>query len=120
MFRATPNLKHRALLMTMYAGGLRVSEVTHLRVTDVDGQRMVIRIEQGKGRKDRYIMLSPHLRRALQECWRVRRPTTLLFPNPTARAPWSGGSSPSRSTGRNSTRARSGRCRRGAAFTTAS
>src|SRR3989304_2538015 len=109
VFRATPNLKHRALLMTMYAGGLRVSEVTHLRVTDVDGQRMVIRIEQGKGRKDRYIMLSPHLRRALQECWRVRRPTTLLFPNPTARAPWSGGSSPSRSTGRNSTCARSGR-----------
>ena len=62
LFRATPNLKHRALLMTMYAGGLRVSEVTHLRVTDIDGQRMVIRIEQGKGRKDRYVMLSPHLR----------------------------------------------------------
>jgi integrase/recombinase XerD len=47
LFRATANLKHRALLMTMYAGGLRVSEVTHLRVTDIDEQRGVIRIEQG-------------------------------------------------------------------------
>jgi len=83
LLRATPNLKHRALLMTMYAGGLRVSEVTHLRVTDIDGQRMVIRIEQGKGRKDRYVMLSPHLRRVLQAYWRVRRPRTLLFPGPT-------------------------------------
>ena len=85
MLRATPNLKHRALLMTLYAGGLRVSEVTHLRVTDIDGQRMVIRIEQGKGRKDRYVMLSPHLRRMLQAYWRARRPRTLLFPGPTGR-----------------------------------
>ena len=85
LLRATANLKHRALLMTMYAGGLRVSEVTHLRVTDIDGQRMVIRIEQGKGRQDRYVMLSPHLRRVLQAYWRARRPRTLLFPNPTGR-----------------------------------
>jgi len=85
LFRATPNLKHRALLMTMYAGGLRVWEVTHLRVTDIDGQRMVIRIEQGKGRKDRYVMLSPHLRRVLQAYWRTRRPRPLLFPGPTGR-----------------------------------
>ena len=82
LFQATPNIKHRALLMTMYAGGLRVSEVTHLRVTDIDSQRMVIRIEQGKGRKDRYVMLSPHLRLVLQEYWRARRPQTLLFPSP--------------------------------------
>jgi len=66
LFQATGNLKHRALLMTMYAGGLRVSEVTHLRVSDIDSQRMMIRIEQGKGRKDRYVMLSPHLRVVLQ------------------------------------------------------
>lgn len=85
LFRATANLKHRALLMTMYAGGLRVSEVTHLRVTDIDGQRMVIRIEQGKGRQDRYVMLSPHLHRVLQEYGRTRRPTTWLFPGPTGR-----------------------------------
>lgn len=82
LFRATPNLKHRALLMTMYAGGLRVCEVTHLRVTDIDGQRMVIRIEQGK---DRYVMLSPHLHRVLQAYWRTRRPRPLLFPGPTGR-----------------------------------
>ena len=85
LFRATPNLKHRALLMTMYAGGLRVSEVTHLRITDIDSQRMVIRIEQGKGRRDRYVMLSPHLHRVLQEYWRARRPRPLLFPGPTGR-----------------------------------
>ena len=85
LFRATPNLKHRALLMTMYAGGLRVSEVTHLRVTDIDAQRGVIRIEQGKGRQDRYVMLSPHLHRVLQEYGRTRRPTPLLFPGPTGR-----------------------------------
>jgi len=85
LLRATPNLKHRALLMTMYAGGLRVSEVTHLRVTDIDGQRLVIRIEQGKGRKDRYVMLSPHLLRVLHAYWRARRPRPLLFPGPTGR-----------------------------------
>ena len=85
LLRATPNLKHRALLMTMYAGGLRVSEVTHLRVTDIDGQRMVIRIEQGKGRKDRYVMLSPHLLHVLHAYWRARRPRPLLFPGPTGR-----------------------------------
>jgi len=82
LLQVTPNLKHRALLMTMYAAGLRVAEVTHLRVTDIDGQRMVIRVEQGKGRKDRYVMLSPHLDTVLQQYWRVQRPTTLLFPGP--------------------------------------
>jgi integrase/recombinase XerD len=80
LLHATPNLKHRTLLMTMYAAGLRVAEVTHLRVTDIDGQRMVIRVEQGKGRKDRYVMLSPRLRAVLQQYWRERRPPTLLFP----------------------------------------
>jgi len=85
LFRAPTNLKHRARLMTMYAGGLRVSEVTHLGVTDLDSQRMVIRIEQGKGRKDRYVMLSSHLRTVLQEYWRARRPKGLLFPSPNGR-----------------------------------
>ena len=82
LFQATRNIKHRALLMTMYAAGLRVAEVTHLRINDIDGQRMVIRIEQGKGRQDRYVMLSPHLRTVLQQYWRVQRPKTLLFPGP--------------------------------------
>lgn len=81
LFTATSNLKHRTLLMTMYAGGLRVSEVTHLRVSDLDSQRMMVRIEQGKGRKDRYVMLSPHLRDALRHYWRAVRPETVLFPS---------------------------------------
>src|SRR4029434_4194464 len=82
LLQATRNLKHRALLMTMYAAGLRVAEVTHLRVTDIDGQRMMIRVEQGKGRKDRYVMLSPPLRAVLQQYWRERHPKSLLFPEP--------------------------------------
>jgi integrase/recombinase XerD len=82
LLQATPNLKQRALLMTMYAAGLRVAEVTHLRVTDIDGQRMMICVEQGQGRQDRYVMLSPHLHALLQQSWGERRPTTLLFPGP--------------------------------------
>jgi integrase/recombinase XerD len=74
------NLKHRAILMTAYAGGLRVSEVTSLRVCDIDSRRMVIRIRQGKGRKDRYVMLSQNLLDLLRVYWKVARPTHWLFP----------------------------------------
>jgi site-specific recombinase XerD len=81
LFKATGNLKHRALLMTMYSGGLRVSEVTRLRISDIDRQRSVIRIEQGKGRKDRYVMLSPYLRAVLHEYENAVHPTTVLFPS---------------------------------------
>ena len=55
------SLKHRTILMTAYAAGLRVSETVHLKVTDIDSQRMVIRVEQGKCAKNRYVMLSPRL-----------------------------------------------------------
>jgi site-specific recombinase XerD len=79
-FAAIPSLKHRAILMTAYAAGLRVSEVTNLQVADIDSQRMVIRVRQGKGRKDRYVMLSPHLLTLLRTYWKVRRPTSWLFP----------------------------------------
>ncbi len=78
-FRAIPNVKHRAALMTMYAAGLRVSEALHLKVTDVDSDRMVLRVEQGKGRKDRYVMLSPILLATLREYWKIARPKTWLF-----------------------------------------
>lgn len=74
------NLKHRTILMTAYAAGLRVSECTHLKVTDVDSQRMVIRVDQGKGNKDRYVMLSPRLLEALRAYWTSERPKDWLFP----------------------------------------
>jgi integrase/recombinase XerD len=79
-FAAITNLKHRAILMTAYAAGLRLSEVTHLRVSDLDSQRMVIRVHQGKGQKDRYVMLSQNLLVVLREYWRVARPQDYLFP----------------------------------------
>ena len=68
------NTKHRAILTTCYAAGLRVSEAVHLKHTDIDSQRMVVRVEQGKGQKDRYVMLSPKLLETLRAYWRVCRP----------------------------------------------
>lgn len=67
------NIKHRAILMTIYAGGLRVSEVVNLRIIDIDSQRMTLRIEQGKGRKDRYVMLSAKLLGVLRQYWKTVR-----------------------------------------------
>jgi integrase/recombinase XerD len=78
-FGAIRQLKHRALLMTVYATGLRVSEVVAVRVTDIDSKRMVIRVCQGKGNKDRYVMLSPKLLAILREYWQAWRPTDWLF-----------------------------------------
>ena len=71
--------KHRAILTTCYAAGLRISESVHLKPTDVDSQRMVIRVEQGKGHKDRYVMLSPKLLETLRQYWRAVRPKGWLF-----------------------------------------
>ena len=73
---------HRTLLMTLYATGVRRAELTHLKVSDIDSQRMVIRIQGGKGRKDRDVMLSPKLLHELRAHWHRlrRRPITWLFP----------------------------------------
>jgi site-specific recombinase XerD len=73
---------HRILLMTLYATGARRAEVAHLKINDIDSQRMVIHIRGGKGRKDRDVMLSPKLLQALREHWRSlrRKPATWLFP----------------------------------------
>jgi site-specific recombinase XerD len=77
---AVPSLKHRTALMTAYAAGLRVSEVVHLKIDDIDSSRMLIRVEQGKGGRDRYVMLSPQLLIVLRAYWREARPTHWLFP----------------------------------------
>jgi integrase/recombinase XerD len=77
---AARRIKARAMLTTAYAAGLRASELTGLKVADIDSQRMVIRVQQGKGQKDRYVMLSPALLTLLREYWRAHRPTDWLFP----------------------------------------
>ena len=74
------NEKHRTMLLTTYAGGLRLNEVLHLRVHDIDSARMTIRVEQGTGGQDRYTVLSARLLDALRAYWRVARPSTWLFP----------------------------------------
>jgi site-specific recombinase XerD len=77
---AAPGLKYKAALSVAYGAGLRVSEVVALKVSDIDSKRMIIRVEQGKGRKDRYVMLSPHLLELLRAWWRAARPQGWLFP----------------------------------------
>jgi len=77
---AAPSLKYKTALSVAYGAGLRASEVVALKVSDIDSQRMVIRVEQGKGRKDRYVMLSPHLLGLLRAWWKLARPQGWLFP----------------------------------------
>jgi integrase/recombinase XerD len=78
---AAGTLFRRTLLMTLYATGMRRSELAHLKVSDIDSQRMIIRVVQGKGGKDRDLPLSPALLETLREYWRWRKPKTYFFPS---------------------------------------
>jgi integrase/recombinase XerD len=80
LLAVTINLKHRVLLMITYSAGLRVSETAHLKVCDVDSKRMQLRIAQGKGKKDRYALLSPVTLNLLRDYWKRYRPFSWLFP----------------------------------------
>ncbi len=78
---STHNLKHRALLATLYSTGMRAAEVQQMKTSDVDGPRMLILIRHGKGGRQRYVMLSTMLRDILRAYWRWRRPSDWLFPS---------------------------------------
>lgn len=78
---------HRTILTTCYAAGLRISEAVHLTLPAIDSQRMVLRVEHGKGPKDRYVMLSPKLLAILRDWWRISRPRHWLFPGHRPGAP---------------------------------
>lgn len=79
MLSVMENLKHRALLTLTYSAGLRVSEAAKLKVTDIDSKRMMVRVQQGKGRKDRYSILSQTALELLRQYWRQYRPKDWLF-----------------------------------------
>jgi site-specific recombinase XerD len=80
LMEAAPGPKYRAIFGIAYGAGLRVGEVANLLVSDIDGKRKLIRVAQGKGKKDRNAMLSPRLHQLLREWWLIARPTTWLFP----------------------------------------
>ena len=84
---AVPGLRNRVALTTAYGAGLRVGEVVRLQPAAIDSSRMLIRIEQGKGAKDRYVMLSPQLLQILRTYWRLARPGKWLFPGQNAAEP---------------------------------
>jgi len=86
LFESVNNIKHKTILMTAYACGLRVSEVINLKVGDIDSSRMMVRVEHGKGDKDRYSILSPRLLAELRSYWRVYRPSLFLFENKITKA----------------------------------
>jgi len=81
--------KHRAVLITLYAAGLRLAEATHLKLHHIDSERMQIKVVQGKGAKDRFVPLSPKLLFELRQYWKVVRPTDYLFPGKTDDVPLS-------------------------------
>ncbi len=80
LLEAAPGVKYKAALGVAYGAGLRVSEVVSLKVSDIDSTRMMLRVEHGKGGKDRHAMLSPRLLELLRDWWRIARPQVWLFP----------------------------------------
>ncbi len=80
LLEAAPGLKYKAVFGVAYGAGLRVSEVVALKVSDIDSKRMTLRVEQGKGQRDRYVMLSPQLLEWLRDWYRAARPRAWLFP----------------------------------------
>lgn len=87
VFQTVENLKHRTMLMTIYATGLRISEALSLELPDIDRSRMLLRVRQGKGKKDRYVPLSETLLEQLRSYWRHYRPGSWLFPGQDPRQP---------------------------------
>jgi site-specific recombinase XerD len=85
--RVVTNLKYRTVLRTMYGSGVRISEALALRLEDIDSSRMLIRVRQGKGRRDRYTILSPTLLEELREYWKDQRPRPWLFPGASPEQP---------------------------------
>ena len=89
LLQCIDNTKHQAVLMTCYAAGLRLAEATHLKVSDIDGQRQQLRITHGKGAKERVVPASPRLLEELRHYWRKHRPSNFLFPGKTPDVPLS-------------------------------
>lgn len=87
LLAAVPTLRERVAMEIAYGAGLRLNEVLRLKLTDIDSVRMILRVEQGKGRKDRNVMLSPKLLETLRAYWRQSRPKVWLFPGHGAKRP---------------------------------
>jgi site-specific recombinase XerD len=88
LLKCTTNLKHRTFLTTLYAAGLRINEAMHLKIADIDSQRMMLSVRHGKGSKQRSVPLSPRLLDALRIYWKQYRPASLMFPGKTPEIPY--------------------------------
>lgn len=87
LLAAVANLRERTAMEIAYSSGLRLGEVLNLKLTDIDSGRMILRVNQGKGKKDRNVMLSPALLETLRSYWRASKPRVWLFPSPTGKGP---------------------------------
>jgi integrase/recombinase XerD len=87
LLAAVPKLRERTAMEIAYGAGLRLGEVLNLKLTDIDSGRMILRVDQGKGKKDRNVMLSPALLETLRSYWREAKPRTWLFPSPGGKGP---------------------------------